>query len=66
MLQANHVSQRLAEPEAKKSKIAEFGLSLDGQTAGWYAQHKLDDYMTFEDLRDKSYGCFTDGWRNGN
>ena len=66
MWQANHVSKRLVKREVEKSKIAEFGLSLDGQTAGWYAQHKLDDYMTFEDLRDKSYGCFTDGWRNGN
>ena len=28
--QANHVSQRLSEADAAKSKIAEFGLSLDG------------------------------------
>ena len=27
---ANHVSQRLSEAEANASKIAEFGLTLDG------------------------------------
>ena len=32
---ANHVSQRLSEVNADKSNIAEFGLSLEGQSANW-------------------------------
>ena len=35
--QANHVSQRLSKVDADKSKIAKFGLSLDGQSANWYS-----------------------------
>ena len=34
--QANHASKRLGLVEANISKIAEFGLSLDGQAASWY------------------------------
>ena len=35
--QANHVSQRLSEASADKSKILEFGLLLDGQSTNWYS-----------------------------
>ena len=35
--QANHASQRLAITDANTSKIAEFGLSLDGQKTNWYS-----------------------------
>ena len=34
---ANHDSRRLRLIEANISKIAEFGLSLDGQAASWYS-----------------------------
>ena len=33
--QTNHVSQRLSEADADKSKIVELGLSLDGQSTNW-------------------------------
>ena len=56
--QANHVSQWLVEPETEKSKIVEFGLSLDGQAAGWYTQHNLAYFATFEDLQDKFLRLF--------
>ena len=35
--QANHVSQRLSTVDADASKIANFGLSLEGQAANWYS-----------------------------
>ena len=35
--QANHVSQRLSEVNVDKSKIAEFGLSLEGQSENWHS-----------------------------
>ena len=35
--QTNHVSQRLSEASADKSKILEFGLLLDGQSTNWYS-----------------------------
>ena len=35
--QANHASKRLGLIEANISKIAEFGLSLDGQAMSWYS-----------------------------
>ena len=35
--QANHVSQRLSATDVETSKIAEFGLSLDGQATHWYS-----------------------------
>ena len=31
--EANHVSQRLTEPEVEWSKIAEFGMTLEGPAA---------------------------------
>ena len=51
--QANHVSQRLSETDADKSKIAEFGLSLEGQSANWYSQHEADEFETFKLLTTK-------------
>ena len=47
--QANHVSQRLATANENTSKIAEFGLSMEGQSANWYSQH---DITEFEQLRE--------------
>ena len=41
--QVNHVSQRLSEANADKSKIVEFGLLLNGQSTNWYSQHEVDD-----------------------
>ena len=37
--EANHVSQRLIEPEAERSKIAEFAMTLEGLAARWHAKH---------------------------
>ena len=33
---ANHVSQRLREEEVGRSKIMEFGMSLEGSTTWWH------------------------------
>ena len=35
--QDNYVSQRLSEADVEKSKFAEFGLSLERQSANWYS-----------------------------
>ena len=56
--QANHVSRRLEEPEAKKSNIEEFGLSLDRQVASWYEEHSLGDFATFMNLPAKFLRLF--------
>ena len=32
--EVNHVSQRLMEPDAERSKIAEFGMTLEGPVTG--------------------------------
>ena len=46
--QANHVSQRLSEVDADKSKITEFGLWLEGQSANWYLQHDEGELESFK------------------
>ena len=51
--QSNHVSQRLSEADADKSKIAEFGLSLGGQSANWYSQHEVREFKSFKILSTK-------------
>ena len=38
--QANDVLQRLSKSDVDKSKIAEFGLSLNAQSVNWYSQHE--------------------------
>ena len=56
--QANHVSQGLAEAIVDASKIAEFGLSLEGQAASWYSQHNPEEFSTFMQLSDKFIRLF--------
>ena len=40
--EANHVSQRLMEPETERSKVAEFSMTLEGPAARWHAKHFLE------------------------
>ena len=47
--QTNHVSQRLALAYVETLKIAEFGLSLDGQAMHWYSQHDLGEFPSFKE-----------------
>ena len=56
--QANHVSERLAMADAEASKIAEFGLSLDGQAVNWYSQNDLEEFSLFQDLWDRFIRLF--------
>ena len=51
--EANNVSQRLTEPEAERSKVAEFGMTLEGSAAQWHAKHLPDSVATFEALKAK-------------
>ena len=51
--QANHVSQRLSKADANKSKITEFGLSLDRQPANWYSQYEEGEFESFKQLTNK-------------
>ena len=46
--EANHVSQRLTEPEAEWSKVAEFGMTLEGPAARWHAKHLPGSFATFK------------------
>ena len=52
-LPANHASKRLGLVEANISKIAEFGLSLDGQAASWYSQNDILEFADFHQLRQE-------------
>ena len=45
------MSKRLAETEANISKIAEFGLYLDGQKTSWYSQNDIEEFADFDHLR---------------
>ena len=56
--QTNHVSQRLSEADANKSKIVEFRLSLDGKLANWYSQHEEDEFQSFKQLTTKLIRLF--------
>ena len=49
--EANHISQRLTEPEAERSKIAEFGITLEGPAAQWHAKHLPGTFATFDALK---------------
>ena len=51
--QAHHVSQRLASTDMNASRIAEFGLLLDGQATNWYSQHDITEFHEFEQLKDR-------------
>ena len=55
---ANHVSRRLSEADANKSKIVEFGLSLDGQSTNWYLQHEAGEFESFQTLNIKFIRLF--------
>ena len=46
----NHGAQRLSVIVEDKSKIVEFVLSLDGQSANWFAQNGFRAFETFEQL----------------
>ena len=56
--QANHVSQRLSEANADKSKIAEIRLSLEGQSTKWYSQHDAGEFESFKILNTKFIRLF--------
>ena len=51
--EANHVSQRLTEPEVGRSKITEFSMTLEGPTARCHAKHLPGSFATFEALKTK-------------
>ena len=51
--EANHVSQRLTAAEAERSKIAEFGMTLEGPAARWRLTHTPGTITTFEDLKTR-------------
>ena len=55
---ANHVSQIPTEPEAKRSKVVEFGMTLEGPTARWHAKHLPQSLSTFKTLQAKFLRLF--------
>ena len=40
------------------SKIAEFGLSLDGQAASWYSQNDIAEFADFDQLLEEFVQLF--------
>ena len=56
--EANHVSQRLTEAEAERSKVAEFGITLEGPTARGNAKHLPGSFATFDALKAKFLRLF--------
>ena len=56
--EANHVSERLTELEAERSKVAEFGMTLEGPAARWHAKHLLGSFATFDALKAKFLRLF--------
>ena len=56
--EANHVSQRLNEAEAERSKIAEFGMTLEGQATQWPSKHLPGSIDTFEELKTRCLRFF--------
>ena len=56
--QANHASKHFKIIEANISKIAEFGLSLDGQLASWYSQNDIVEFADFDQLREQFIQLF--------
>ena len=51
--QANHASKRLGLIEANISKIAEFGLSVDGQAVSLYSQNDIVEFADFDQLQEE-------------
>ena len=56
--EANHVSQRLMNVEAERSKIVAFGMTLEGPATQWHAKHLPGSFATFQALRDKFLRLF--------
>ena len=56
--EANHVSQKLTEPEAEVSKVTEFGMTLEGTASRWHAKHLLGSFATFDTLKAKFLRLF--------
>ena len=54
----NHVSQRLIEPEAERSKITKIGMTLEGSTARWHAKHLPGSFASFDTLKTKFLRLF--------
>ena len=55
--EANIVSQRLTDAKVERSKIMEFGMTLEGPTQ-WHAKHLLGSFATFEALKTKFQRLF--------
>ena len=55
---ANHVSQRVLEVDADKSKIAEFRWSLEGKWTNCYSQHEEGEFESFKTLNTKFIRLF--------
>ena len=51
--EANHVSQRLNAAEEERSKMAEFGMTLEGPAARWHLNQDPTTIPTFETLKTK-------------
>ena len=60
-----HTSKRLGLVEANISKIAEFGLSLDGQVASWYSQNEISEFADSTNSRKNLSNYSIDASRNG-
>ena len=56
--EANHVSQRFTDVEAERSKIVEFGMTLDGPATWWHAKHMPCRFATFDTLKTKFLRLF--------
>ena len=52
--------------EAERSKVAEFGMTLEGSAACWHAKHLPDSFATFDALKENSFGCSIDKSNKGN
>ena len=53
-----HGAQRLSATAKDKSKIVECVLSLDGQSANWFAHNSFGAFKTFEQLTNKFLQSF--------
>mgnify|MGYP000273500048 CR=1 FL=1 len=55
---ANHISQPFPEMEAHASKIAEFGLTLDGRAACWHSHLDITTFVAFDHLQSSFLRLF--------
>ena len=51
--EANHLSQQLTPAEEEQSKIAEFGVTLEGLAARWHRMQGPSTITIFADLKSK-------------